>query len=331
MRDKDIWKILAISVILAVVASSVAVFSAANLEEGIGEKGVDEDGGEGVISLMAPPFVGVAGAAEAAGGDVFPEDEAGISAYVNICQKINLEKAETAFKSIETANETYIIGQIALDGYDPEYVAPHAYIHKDGWIVTYYLKNEPSGKIMQWNGYDGGKITTTTLADTIKKVCDSIQSQNDPPGTLYNLIKDNVSYYDFEFPNANKMMLITEYIESEEGVTSDTFNLTVPAECQLYEASWSHYCYIWSEVDLQYSKVEICPPYPAYTISNVEESTGYQKTKKVRKYGMLTSEYLSADDVLHRIIIKQKGYRSSSYSDTIGDFCIAIVLIYRTS
>ena len=52
---------------------------------------------------------------------------------------------------------------------------------------------------------DGGTITTTTLADTIKTVCDAITLN-------YGTVKSNVRYYDFEYPNANRMMLITEWI-----------------------------------------------------------------------------------------------------------------------
>jgi parallel beta-helix repeat protein len=62
MGDKDIWKILVISVALAIVASSAAVFSAANSDTGIGEKRIEESGGKGIISLVPPPFIGVAGA-----------------------------------------------------------------------------------------------------------------------------------------------------------------------------------------------------------------------------------------------------------------------------
>jgi len=325
MRNKSGLKVLAISIAIVIVASSVALHGSQKVEEGI-----TDGGGQGIISLMAPPFIiGVAGASPAnigsgsvaaRAGIVFLEEEAGISAYVNVGQEIDLEKAKSAFKSIETANETYIIGQIALDGYDPEYVAPHVYVHEDGWIVTYYLRNEPSGKIMQWNGYDGGTITTTTLADTVKKVCDSIQPEYDPPGTLYNLIKDNVSYYDFEFPDANRMMLITEWIDGYN--ISDSFNLTLPIECELCNASWSHYCSI-SHGSFKYSKVKITDIdyYPVYTVSEV---SGYRITRY--RYGTFTPEQLSADGTQHIVIVEQDV--SSLYGGRSG---AAIVLIYKTS
>ena len=317
---KIVWKVSVILTALVLVVSGVAMFEYSRTNE---EEGIDEGGGKGLISLVAPPFIDVAGASPAGGGGggaapragtSFLEKEAGISAYVNIGQEIDLEKAETAFKSIETANESYIIGQIALDGYDPEYVAPHAYVHKDGWIVTYYLKNESSGKIMQWNGYSGGKITTTTLADTIKKICDAIIFN-------YDMIKDDVKYYDFEFPNADRMMLITEWIEG--GDTSDTFNLTIPTECELYEASWSHYCHPYSRCEVKYSRVKITDIdyYPVYIISEIKDFRG----GTMYKYGEFTPEQLSADGTLRIITVEQ----DVSYEDC--ESCIALVLIYRTS
>jgi len=65
MQNKSLWKILAISVALVLVASSVAMYSSSNVNV---EKGISEGGGEGVISLVAPPFIEVAGASKAAGG-----------------------------------------------------------------------------------------------------------------------------------------------------------------------------------------------------------------------------------------------------------------------
>ena len=317
---KIVWKVSVILTALVLVVSGVAMFGYSRTNE---EGGIDEGGGKGLISLVAPPFIDVAGASPAGGGGggaapragtTFLEKEAGISAYVNIGQEIDLEKAETAFKSIETANESYIIGQIALDGYDPEYVAPHAYVHKDGWIVTYYLKNESSGKIMQWNGYSGGKITTTTLADTIKKICDAITFN-------YDTIKDDVKYYDFEFPNANRMMLITEWVEgSGEIVHSDQFNLTIPTECELYEASWSHHFSCSEYWDYSRVKITDADYYPVFTISEFAGRSNYIN-------GEFTPEQLSADGMLHIVTVEQYRHYSGGYGKT----GVALVLIYRTS
>ena len=59
MRQEGM-KILAFSVLLAIFVSSMAIFSTANF--GIGVKGIDNDDGKGIISLVPLSFIGVAGA-----------------------------------------------------------------------------------------------------------------------------------------------------------------------------------------------------------------------------------------------------------------------------
>lgn len=109
---------------------------------------------------MAPPFIGVAGAAETAGGGgggggaspragtSFLEEEAGISAYTNVGEAINLGNAKTAFGTIEYETSDYIIGSVPLPDY-AETEDVHAYVHKDGWVVAYYLEDEPVAKIVE--------------------------------------------------------------------------------------------------------------------------------------------------------------------------------------
>jgi len=61
MRNKSGLKVLAISIAMVIVASSVALHGSQKVEEGI-----TDGGGQGIISLMAPPFIiGVAGASPA--------------------------------------------------------------------------------------------------------------------------------------------------------------------------------------------------------------------------------------------------------------------------
>jgi len=309
-------KVLAISIAL-VIASSVAMYGYSETEGG---EGISEsEGGKGVISLVAPPFISAAGASPAGGGGgaaapragtSFLEEEAGISAYVNIGHEIDLEKAKTAFKSIETANESYIIGEIDLPGL-PEYADPHAYVHKDGWLVAYYSKYAPASKIMQWNGYDGGVITTTTLEDAMHEICLAIEFP-------FATIKDDIKYYDFEYPNANRMMLIVE--RTGTGSLSDSFNLIIPVECQLYEGSWSHY---FDYYDSNYGhKSSSYLKIDGNTISSFidcwEEGDYY-------RYGEYTPTQLEYG-VLHEISIEQSmGYSCEAFTNT------ATVLIYRTS
>jgi len=302
MGNKYGLKVLAISIAL-VIASSVAMYSLER--EGSGLSG----GGEkGVISLMPPPFIDVAGASPAGGGGggaapragtTFLEEEAGISAYTNVGETIDLEKAKTAFRTIEYETDEYIIGSVPLPDY-PETEDVHAYVHKDGWIVVYYLKEEPASKILDWEDYDTDeKITGTKLEDGINAVCAAAQVPS----------KD-IKYYDFRYPNANRLMIVADAQWSEG---TDTFNIKIPSDFKVYERSYSHYAY-----DSYGSNMKI----DGDVISTIERCDDYSVTN----YGELTWAQLSPDE-FHNVSLWHDEY--VGYGWYQGEAFCAIVLIYQ--
>jgi len=152
----------------------------------------------------------------------FPVDEAGIAAYVKVdnIEDFDLDALAEAYHTVEKQGESYVIGKVRV----PNYVAfnyPNVYVGMDGWIVAYYLKTEEASRIMQWDGYVAGSINTTTLRDAL----DIISQES---GLTYSTT--SIKYYDFEFPEANKMTLV-----AEEG--TNNFYITVPGT--LYEASYN--------------------------------------------------------------------------------------------
>lgn len=237
MRNKGIWKVLAILVVLAIVASSVAVFSAANLGEGIGEEGIDESGGEGVISLVPPPFVGVASAREVNGGSAFPEDEAGIAAYINTSQTISIEKIKTIFSKVEEVGDNYIIGITPIPNFGGD-INVHVYADTDGWLVAYLKMDEPAAKIMQWGTTDVNNpnigVISTTLVDALIKAGEAAK---------VGIVKSKIQYYDFEFPNANGMMI---FVRTAPTHVAYLHQVEIPVDYMLFEASYYNYIYYYS-------------------------------------------------------------------------------------
>ncbi len=197
--------------------------------------GMEKD--DGTIRLEVP--FALAWAAEVqpqpAGGQQnkgvnFLEQEAGIAAYVNLGQALDLDQARKAFKTVETDNDQYIIGEVALPKL-PEAAHPHVYVNVDGWIVAYYSREEPASKLMPWvdldgKVYKGGPLTTTTLENAIRLVVDAL-------GFVY---PKEVKYYSFEHPEATRITLAVEMIDLGR---EDSFYLTIPAELRVYEASWA--------------------------------------------------------------------------------------------
>jgi hypothetical protein len=176
----------------------------------------------GGLQLEPPSFVALVAEAQAQEKGVnFLQQEAGIAAYVKVGQAIDLAQVRGAFKTTETVSDQYIIGEVALPGL-PEEAHPHVYVNKEGWIVAYYSKDEPASKIMYW-----GKVTVgTTLQEAIRQVLSPVKTEE-------------IKYYNFKYPNANRIMMITETIE--KGNQGDSINITIPQGLRLFEASWSLY------------------------------------------------------------------------------------------
>lgn len=181
---------------------------------------VRETGGS--FSLAAPAF------AQGAPADQFPFNEAGISAYVNANQEIDLAKARTLFKGLEADEAGYLVGTVELPGLGED-MWPHVWIDKSGWILAYYPKIEPMSRIVQWYGYQRDVITTTTLRDALMQMCQKL-------GINLPNFDAEMHYYHFQYPEATKILIA---VDTASG--GDSFKFTIPYGITLYDAAWSHY------------------------------------------------------------------------------------------
>jgi len=204
-----------VSAVLLAVAFGLRFGSLESERGGVGDSG-------GLLSLTLPAF------AQAARSDEFPYNEAGISAYVDMGQAIDLTRSEKAFSGIEASEPEYIIGTLELPNLTED-MWPHVYISTDGWIMAYYPKTEPTSRLVQWIGYHQEEITTTTLRDALVQVTQEI-------GLSTAAVLSSLGYYHFQYPSATKLLIAIDTTTS-----TDTFTYTIPSGLNLYEASWSHY------------------------------------------------------------------------------------------
>jgi hypothetical protein len=177
-----------------------------------------------VFNLQLPPFVDVVNAQEAGPQAIasFLDDEAGISAYFSTTAPIDLALVRPAFRTIEVQTADYIIGSVAIADY-PESEDVHVYVHTDGWLLAYYLKADPTAKIFDWRRY----VISATIPTKLEKALSSVVS-------LVGVTSFNATFYDFRYPNANRLMLI-----AEDSASSDNFQVNVPGSFAYYERSWS--------------------------------------------------------------------------------------------
>ena len=315
MWKNGIYKLLVISIVLAIVASSVSVFSAADLGEEVGEKGIDESVGNGVIALAQPSFVS-AKASESGGGGAFPEDEAGIAAYIFTNQTISIEKIKTIFSSVVEVGDNYIIGITQIPDYGGN-IGVHVYADTDGWLVAYLKMDEPAAKIMQWGTADVnnpsiGVIKSTTLEDAL---------YNAGEATRVGIVASKIKYYDFEYPNANGMML---FVRTVPTAGSRIHQVEIPADYMLFEASYYYYSHrhygdFWWDSKLKVDGTIISDAPTSYRGDEV-----YTWWRAFESYkGAITT------GTLHTIEITYE--KSHSVSNDRGSAGVATVLIYRTA
>lgn len=159
----------------------------------------------------------------------FLQDEAGISASIKLASA-NLTLAKNAFKAIERQTAGYIIGSVALAGYEESYDV-HVYVDTSGHMVAYYLKSEPASKIIDWRGYISGPMTLagSNLEDALLKVCNAL-----------SISLPAVTYYDFRYPDSQTIKIVTD--EALVAGT-DTFKILIPSGHMVYSATWSHGTY----------------------------------------------------------------------------------------
>jgi len=225
----------------------------------------------------------------------FLEAEAGISAYTNVQQAVDLKKAKNAFRTIEHQTEDYIVGSVPLLDYGEEEDI-HAYVHKTGWILAYYLCDEPAAKIVDWKNYgQDGKIYGTKLETGLSVLCSACQ-----------VAAREVKYYDFRCPEANKLLIVAD---AAYNVAEDSFTIKIPNEFLIFERSYLH-CNFTSAR----TKSALSLDSTVISVSSLGMSSNY---------GILSPVQLSVDD-FHIV----KLGLASGYAGNIESLC-AIVLVYR--
>ena len=270
--------------LVAILACGLLGVYLYNNSDGGGDNNIVNEAGQHFL-LVNPVF-----AQSVSSETSFLEEEAGMSIYVNIGRSIDLAVAKTVYRTIEKETSNYTVGSVPLPSL-PESEDVHCFVHKDGWIVAYYLRGEPIGKIVDWNLWSGGKLTKNKLQVGLEQMTNAL-----------GVSVTGAKYYHFQYSNANKCMLIVETLVVGG---EDSFNVTIPSTFVVYERSWSHYAeYTYYGNYPSYFKID------GNTINSIA-------TDGQTKYGTLTVAQL-IPDITHRVSV------SGQYSARLYGVCIAL-------
>ena len=181
-------------------------------------------GPEKTLALQAPVFLNsVSSTSTGAPPEVVAmlNSEAGISAYIQTANPIVLNEARGAYRTIEAETEDYIIGSVLIPDH-PEHFDVHVYVHKDGWILAYYMNNEAISKMVDVKA----KTISTTKLETAISITAGFAGQ----------AVTGLKYYDFRYPNATNILMV-----AENGVDGNNFTIQIPPDFGYSERSWALY------------------------------------------------------------------------------------------
>lgn len=257
LRSRKI-KILLLSLIIVLIIAGLV-------------SGMNDNSANGRKLLLDPPDFLIS--AQAASNNEIADrldNEAGISAYYTTADQINLDNAATAYRVIELRTADYIIGSVPVTGYEEHYDA-HVYVHKDGWILAYYNKQNPIAKIVD---IDNETISTTTLHTVVSVVASAA-------GVPFT----SVTYYDFRYPNATHILMV-----AEDNLDGLDFTINLPSSFGYYERG---YALDYHASQFKLDGVVIPPTY----------SFGYNY---YHSYGVISASQL-LPDITHTVLITSAG------------------------
>lgn len=163
---------------------------------------------------LLPPALGNVYAQESTIGDIL-DNEAGMAAYFQATNGIQLQSIKSVFRTIERETDEYIIGSVPVKDYSDTAEDVHVFVSSDGWIVVYYLASDPASKIVDVRAVSS---SSTTIGSKFETVLQTIAAA---AGVGYG----QPSFYDFRYPEATHLMM----------VAGDNFTVELPSAFRYYE------------------------------------------------------------------------------------------------
>jgi hypothetical protein len=201
-----------------------------------------------VLIALLSAFFGAGGTKTALAETAFLDDVAGIAAYTQVTAgETFLADAQTACPVdeflapvFEVVGADYFICSVAIEGYASAYAA-HVFVHNDGWIMAYYLEDEPAAKMLDVIAQPLVDPLVPTSYPTLLE--QAVGTVGVAVGIDPVVTPIDVSLYDFSNPLATDMLFVAEDKAEDLGELGDDdawFTIAMPAG-SYYEISYAFY------------------------------------------------------------------------------------------
>ena len=175
------------------------------------------------FSLKAPHFYTIARAEGLSSIASVLDTTAGVAAYYRSPTAINLSTIKSLYRTIEIQTSEYVAGSMAVPDNREEYDV-HVYTHISGWVLIYYLRDDPVVKLFDWENFTN--TMNPTRFQLVADIIAGVLGQSSP----------SLTYYDFRYPNATDLLVAVEETTGS-GIFTDSFQ-TLASNDIFYEKSW---------------------------------------------------------------------------------------------
>jgi len=163
---------------------------------------------------------------------------------VKVNQTINVTdpKVLDVFKSLSELGENYVIGTIEVNN-NGKKINVNVYADSNGWIVAYFPTGTPVAAITNWEiSAISPRIVDSVLHEAIKALCSGA-------GIDYADISEDIKFYHFGEPEADKIVALMNTISEKPTGTSKRMYILIPSKYSdpylkpaLIELSYSIFC-----------------------------------------------------------------------------------------
>jgi len=185
------------------------------------------------IALQLPSLFQTAHAQDAA-CDVNLLADAGVTAYTNLAEEIDIAFLESYFSGAVQQTDQFISGIVLVGSQQKlpqldEAAVVHAVVCADGWVFAYLSREQPASALIDWTLYEDEGLSTTPLEAVIRLLTEEMG---------FTLRAGDISYFDFRYPEATNLKLVVDSVETNRW--QESFQISVPKRLTIYEFSWAH-------------------------------------------------------------------------------------------
>jgi len=164
-----------------------------------------------------------------------PIDDIGLSAYANVGELTSMDftRITSSFDSgTIDQSEDYVSGSMTIGDNAAGTVNVSVYVNLNGWLIAYFERSIPAARIVRYNENTETTYDYDALEEALRRTLEGL------PSIAFSTVQKSLLYYNFEYPEANAIMIICDWADADGTKANGSYSITIPNGVTLYEVSF---------------------------------------------------------------------------------------------